>query len=314
MIHPARVDLARLTARLPPRPLTRFAPSPTGHLHLGHAVNAIYVWGLARALGGRVLLRIEDHDRVRSRPEYERAILEDLDWLGLEPDAGLSRPPGSNPVPQRQSDMAERYERAIAALRARGLVYVCECTRRSIASAAGHRAHRETPYPGRCRQRALSDGPDRGLRLVLAPGLEPFDDARMGPLCQDPAAQCGDLLARDRHGHWTYQFAVTVDDHVDGVDLVIRGEDLLESTGRQIQLARLLGRATPPVFCHHPLLRGPAGEKLSKANHDTGLRELRAAGWSAGDVLGRAAHACGLTGTARPVTAGDLRDLVSNND
>jgi glutamyl-tRNA synthetase/glutamyl-Q tRNA(Asp) synthetase len=128
----------------------------------------------------------------------------------------------------------------------------------------------------------------------MEPDDERFDDARLGPQCQSPDRQCGDLLVRDRLGHWTYQFAVVVDDLDEGVDLVVRGEDLLSSTGRQLRLARLLGRAQPPLFLHHPLLRKATGEKLSKSSRDTGIRDLRAAGRSAEDVLALASEESGL--------------------
>ena len=114
----------------------------------------------------------------------------------------------------------------------------------------------------------------------MGPGVETFDDLRLGPRGQDPSAQCGDLLLRDRRGNWTYQFAVTVDDWQQGVDLVIRGEDLLASTGRQIRLARLLGRERPPQFLHHALIMKSPDQKLSKSDRDTGVRELRASGWT----------------------------------
>jgi len=257
-----------LAARLPRAPLTRFAPSPTGHLHLGHVVNAIWVWGLARAHGGRVLLRIEDHDRGRCRPEYEQALLEDLAWLGLVPDLG----------PTRQRDAATVYHDTLAALQQLGLVYACDCSRRDIASEAGDVPHLETPYPGRCRDRHLAPGPGRGQRLRLEPGVERFTDLLLGPQEQRPAQQCGDLLLRDRNGNWTYQFAVVVDDLRQGVDLVVRGADLVDSTGRQIALGRLLGREAPPAFLHHPLLCRADGAKLSKSAADSGIRELRAAG------------------------------------
>jgi glutamyl/glutaminyl-tRNA synthetase len=145
--------------------------------------------------------------------------------------------------------------------------------------------------------------------VVLQPGVERFSDANLGGQEQEPALQCGDLLLRDRLGNWTYQFAVTVDDWGQGVDLVIRGEDLLGSTGRQIRLARMLGRAEPPAFFHHPLIRNPAGVKLSKANGDTGIRELRAAGVKPGAVLGLAAHLTGLLGRPRELRAGQLAEL-----
>lgn len=246
-------------------------------------MNAIYVWEIARAVGGRVLLRIENHDRLRSRPEYERTIVEDLQWLGFEPDAGTVR----------QSDEPQAYEDALQQLARSRHVYACECSRKDIARAPllpvpGAEAA-EVPYSGRCRRRGLGFGPGRGVRVAMSEGTERFEDARLGWVEQRPARQCGDLLLRDRDGFWTYQFAVTVDDCRQGVDLVIRGEDLLSSTGRQIQLARMLGRERPPVFLHHGLVLKPGGEKLSKSSGDTGVRELRAAGLSAADVIARAA-------------------------
>lgn len=283
--------------------VTRFAPAPTGHLHLGHLVNAIHVWGLARARGGRVLLRIEDHDRQRCRPEFEAALLEDLAWLGVEPDA----------APQRQSDHTARYEAALALLRDRGhRLYACDCSRKDLAREGGDVPDRETAYSGRCRERDLAAKPGRGLRLVLAPGEESFTDLILGPQWQDPTRQCGDLLLRDRLDNWTYQFAVVVDDLADGVNLVIRGQDLLQSTGRQIRLASLLGRNGPPRYAHHTLIRLPGGEKLSKANRDTSLRDLRAAGHSAADLLGRAAAMVGLIPTPAPLSVTDLPSLFSN--
>jgi glutamyl/glutaminyl-tRNA synthetase len=164
-------------------------------------------------------------------------------------------------------------------------------------------------YPGTCRARGLPSGPGAGLRVRLEPGVECFDDALMGAHAQDPAAQTGDLLIRDRLGGWTYQFAVTVDDSEQRVDLVIRGADLLASTGRQIRLARLLGRRDPPVFLHHPLLHASTGVKLSKSNRDTGIRELRARGLSGADVLGLAAARAGVIERPRPVVASEVPSL-----
>jgi glutamyl-Q tRNA(Asp) synthetase len=296
-----RPNLDALAARLPRRPLTRFAPSPTGYLHLGHVVNAIYVWGVARALGGEVLLRIEDHDRIRSRPEYESALLEDLAWLGFVPDRG----------PVRQSDDAPEYADALARLARGHHVYSCNCSRKDIALATLVTPGIEVPYSGRCRTRRLADESGCGLRVEIAPGTEHFEDGLLGPQVQAPAQQCGDLLLRDREGHWTYQFAVAVDDVRQGIDLVIRGQDLLSSTGRQIRLARMLGRRTPPVFVHHSLILKASGEKLSKSSGDTGVRELRAAGVSAAEVIGRAAAACGLTKTARSMDAVQVKTLFS---
>ena len=143
-------------------------------------------------------------------------------------------------------------------------------------------------------------------------GSETFIDARLGALTQTPALQCGDLLVRDRTGNWTYQYAVVVDDARHGVDLVIRGEDLLSSTGRQIRLARMLGRERPPEFLHHPLIRKPGGAKLSKSSRDTGVRELRAGGVAPETVLGEAAWRTGLLERPEPLALGDLGALFSS--
>jgi glutamyl-Q tRNA(Asp) synthetase len=279
--------------------LTRFAPAPTGYLHLGHVVNAMHVWGVARAEGGRVSVRIEDHDRQRSRLAFELAILEDLAWLGFI---------GDGPV-VRQREREAVYRAALGRLVAQDLVYGCDCTRTAVRRAgAGPEVPtrhpdtlRGTPselrYPNTCRDRGLPLGEGLGWRVRLSPGVEHFDDRWLGPQVQDPTAQCGDLLIRDRLGNWTYQFAVVADDMAQGVTDVIRGRDLLDSTGRQIQLARMLGRPVPARFGHHPLVMKSATEKLSKSDGDTGIRDLRAAGWSAADVLARAAA---LSETGRP--------------
>ncbi len=306
-----RPDIEALRLRLPPRFLTRFAPSPTGFLHLGHVVNAVYVWGLARALGGRVVLRFEDHDRGRCRPAFEAAILEDLAWLGLVPDLPAPASFVAGPSPFRQSDNHEIYARAIAQLAAMDLLFACDCSRKAIASAQALDPDDEPRYTGRCASRGLEDRPGRGLRLRLAAGLEPFNDWLLGPQLQDPEAQCGALLLRDRSGQWTYQFAATVDDYRHAIDLVVRGADLLASTGRQLRLARLLGRPRPPVFLHHPVILREDGLKLSKANRDSGVRDLRAAGRSPEEVLGMAAHACGLLSAARPLSVESLPTLFT---
>jgi glutamyl-Q tRNA(Asp) synthetase len=231
-------------------------------------LNAIWVWETARAAGSDsvVLLRIEDHDRQRSRQAYEASILEDLSWLGFVADGALVR----------QSERHAIYEEALDGLRRRGLVYACSCSRADI---AGQR------YPGTCAQKNLPESSGVGLRIRLDAAIERFDDLRLGEQVQQPSAQCGDLLARDRDGNWTYQFAASVDDWKQGVNLVVRGEDLLDSTGRQIQLARLLGRPQPPAFLHHPLLMKSPSQKLSKSDSDTGIRDLRARGWSVEQVF-----------------------------
>lgn len=257
---------------------TRFAPAPTGYLHLGHVVNAIEVWRAARARGACVLLRIEDHDRTRCRPEYEAAIREDLAWLGFAPDGEVPR----------QSERAARYAEVLASLEARGLAYPCACSRRDIAALTGDEFNEEARYPGTCRNRAVDPASTPARRVRMDPGVETFTDLRLGPQSQSPADQCGDVLVRDRNGNWTYQFCVAVDDFDQGITLVVRGEDLLASTGRQLRLARLIGRHAMPEFLHHTLVRKPGGAKLSKSDGDTGVRELRAAGLDAAGVVARA--------------------------
>jgi len=239
--------------------------------------NAIYVWGMAATAGAEVLLRIEDHDRVRSRPEFEIALLEDLEWLGFRPDAG----------PIRQSDDDAPYATALARLRGDGLVYGCDCTRSTFnAWAAAHGRPWAGPgCPGGCADRGL---PGPVWRVALGRGSERWPDARLGS-SEAAVAATGDLPIRDRHGNWTYGFCVVVDDRRQGVDLVVRGEDLRDATADQIRLGRMLGRALPPAFLHHGLIRRADGSKLSKSAGDTGVRELRAAGLPAPDVIGRAA-------------------------
>ena len=282
--------------------VSRFAPAPTGCLHLGHVVNAIYVWGITRARGGRVLLRIEDHDRQRSRRAFETAILEDLDWLGF----------ASYESPVRQSDRGGIYMAALERLRASGLVYACECSRAGISCVARRLQPSvdELRYPGTCADKHLADASGRGLRVRLEPTVEHFADLRHGPQAQRPSEQCGDLVVRDRDGNWTYQFAAAVDDHVQGVTHVIRGDDLLASTGRQILLARLLGRREPPQFLHHALIMKTPEQKLSKSDGDTGVRGLRASGWTAPDVIGRAAFLAGLVPEPCPIAADDVSSIV----
>ena len=281
--------------------VTRFAPSPTGFLHLGHVVNAVYVWGLAGALNGSVVVRIEDHDRVRSRAEYDAAILDDLRWLGFLRPHGDGR---DQAAISRQSDRHAIYEDALRRLRSAYKVYACDCSRSEI---GGER------YPGRCRDRRLPERPGHGLRVQIEPGLERFDDRLLGPLEQSPADQCGDLLIRDRDGHWTYQFAVTVDDLCEGITLVVRGADLLSSTGRQIRLARMLTsvgvperpRTLPFGYLHHPLVFGEDGAKLSKSDGAAGVRNLRQR-LTPAEVIGTAAAAVGLVPAHTLVTAGDV--------
>ncbi len=269
---------------LPRGGLTRFAPAPTGYLHLGHVANAAWVWRIAAATGAQVLLRIEDHDATRSRAAYVDALLEDLEWLGFVADLG--------PAYQSASEAAAAYAAAAEQLGRDELVYGCDCTRATFTAwAAEHgAAWRGIDCPGMCRARGLA-GPV--LRVALGAGSETWMDGLLGP-CADGVAPGGDLPIRDRHGQWTYGFCVVVDDLRQGIDLVVRGQDLLHATPAQIRLGRLLGRPAPAEFLHHRLIRRPDWSKLSKSSGDTGVRQLRAAGATPAEVRATAARAVGL--------------------
>jgi glutamyl-Q tRNA(Asp) synthetase len=294
-------DLEAARRQLATPIVTRFAPSPTGYLHLGHVVNAIYVWGIAQALDGHVIVRIEDHDRIRSRPAFEEALLDDLRWLGF-----ADTTPAAPVV--RQRDRNDIYRAALDQLRRTAHVYVCDCSRTTFKGEL---------YPGRCRDRRLEERPGRGLRLQLEPGVERAEDLLSGAIEQTPADQCGDLLIKDRDGHWTYQFAVTVDDFHQRVTLVIRGDDLRSSTGRQVRLGTLLRRAGfgdapwPPHYLHHPLVLDAAGVKLSKSTAATGVRHLRATDLTPGEVIGMAAAAVGLIERGSTVEAHQVGQLLT---
>jgi glutamyl-Q tRNA(Asp) synthetase len=292
---------ARLLAQLPASWITRFAPAPTGALHLGHAVNAVYVWSMARAFGGRIVLRIEDHDRIRSTLAWEEGILRELQWLGLHADNGEL----GLDAPDRQSARPQRYADAMHALVGAGQVYPCRCSRKEIATqdtSAG-----ELRYPGTCRTAGVAEDETPARRMLIhSSRAVQFNDLRHGAQHQTPAHQCGDVLIRDRRADWTYQFAVVVDDLAQGVDVIIRGDDLLSSTGRQLLIRDQLGSATIPLFLHHPLVIRDDGTKLSKSRGDSGIADLRNAGWTAAQVLGHAAFLGGLQQFDAPILARDL--------
>jgi len=291
-------------------PTTRFAPAPTGRLHLGHLANAIYVWGLAHRLAGRVILRIEDHDRQRCRPEFEAALLDDLDRLGIAADEPATDELRAGPSSYRQSDNGPIYDAALQQLERATLVYACDCSRSTFAAwrAAHGRPWTGAGCPTGCFERGLEARRDLTLRVALGAGDETWDDLLVGRRSGAVSAE-GDPPVRDRNGNWTYAFCVVVDDMRHGVDLVVRGEDLLDATPDQIRLARLLGRLEPPRFAHHPLIRRPDGSKLSKADGATSIGELLDRGRSEG-LIGEAAHRVGLSAMLQPLKFEDALDLV----
>lgn len=270
--------------------VTRFAPSPTGHLHLGHAHAALFAWHLARRAGGRFLLRLEDIDPVRCRPEYVAAIEEDLAWLGLD---------WPRPVRVQSRHMAE-YGAALDALATRGLLYPCFCTRAEIAreiASAAHAPHGpDGPlYPGTCRrlppaERALrlARGEPHALRLDMAAALRlapsdlGFHELGEGRLRCDPA-QFGDVVLARKDTPASYHLCVTHDDAAQGVTLVTRGADLKPATHLHRLLQALLGWPEP-AYAHHALLRDGTGRRLAKRDGAPTLRALREAGLSPAEV------------------------------
>jgi glutamyl-tRNA synthetase len=286
----------------------RFAPSPTGDLHLGTAAAALVAWLAARAAGGAFVLRIEDIDAPRVVPGAEARQLADLRWLGLDWDEGpdVGGPAG----PYRQSERAAHYEAALASLDAHGLLYHCDCSRREIAAIASapHAGEEGPRYPGTCRGAAAGRAWRRppALRLAVPEGVVVVDDRFRGRLAQDVGAEVGDFVLRRGDGVIAYQLAVVVDDLAMGVTEIVRGADLLGSAPRQRLLAQLLGAAAPPAFAHMPLLVAPDGGRLAKRLDGRTLRDARAAGWTGADVVGLLAHLLGLRPDARPVTARTL--------
>lgn len=274
----------------------RFAPSPSGSLHLGNLRTALLAWCFARHEGGRFLVRFEDLTTgARSVAEAEQ--LADLASLGLNHDGEV----------ERQSELRARHDAAIAELEQRGLTYPCYCTRREIreASDAPHGPAAEGAYPGTCRdlsagERAARERSGRpGATRLRADGAElTIHDELLGAL----TAPVDDLVLRRADGIASYNLAVVVDDAAQAVDQVVRGDDLWPTTPRQVLLQRLLGLPTPR-YAHVPLVLGPDGARLSKRHGSVGLAEQFAAGASAADVLGLLAGSLGLASAGRPTDA-----------
>ncbi len=269
--------------------VTRFAPSPTGRLHLGHAYSALFAWRLAQAAGGRFLLRIEDIDLSRCRPEFEAGILEDLAWLGLSWEA---------PV-WRQSDRMAVYDDALAALEIHDLLYPCFCTRKEIEreiANAGHAPHGpDGPvYPGTCRaldtaerETRIARGDPFALRLRMdvamdATGPLTFTDRTAGEIAVD-GAPFGDVVLARKDVPTSYHLSVVVDDAAQGVTLVSRGEDLLPATHVHRILQALLGLPEPD-YAHHPLLTDDSGRRFAKRDRAETIQALREAGRTPEDV------------------------------
>ena len=280
-------------------PVGRLAPSPTGVLHLGNARTFLLTWLCVRARGGTLLLRIEDIDGPRIKDGAERATLDDLRWLGLDWDG----------VVLRQSEHLARYRAAVDDLLARGLAYPCVCTRKEVEDAASA-PHEDwldaAPYPGTCRGRFASldaardaSGREPAVRFLVDVDRVPFTDGFRGA---EKGRIAGDFVIQKRDGEPAYQMAVVADDHRQGVTEVVRGDDLVPSTPRQLLLYRAFG-GTPPPFAHLPLLVGTDGRRLAKRHGDTSLGAFRARGVRRERIVGWLAACSGLAALGEELDA-----------
>lgn len=296
------------------RPRGRFAPTPSGMLHLGNAGTALLAWLQMRACGGGIVMRIEDLDRPRCKPEWTALLLEDMRWLGLDWDEGPDM--GGPYGPYEQSRLAARYEEALRTLQDKGLLYPCYCSRADLLSAAQapHGLASEGPsYPGYCRN--LSEAERRERAAVKTPSLRfrmpdrpvSFRDGIAGWMEFPPGAG-GDFIVRRADGIIGYQLAVVADDHAMGITHVLRGWDLLDSTPRQLLLAEALGYAAPK-YAHAPLILGPDGKRLAKRHGDIAIAVLRQTGFQPETIIGLLAWLYRLTDRPEPVRPHELIPL-----
>lgn len=299
---PMTADRATITGRL--------APSPTGGLHLGHARTFLAAWLSARSAGGRVVLRVEDLDATRVRAGADLGAIDDLRWLGLDWDEGPDV--GGRSAPYLQSQRLPLYQIALERLKAGERIYPCTCTRADIARAASapHVEDEGPSYPGTCAFRCVADadrleGQAFAWRFRAPPGPVSWLDLFQGELAVDPSRVGGDfVVARDGHGP-SYQLAVAADDAAMGVHQVVRGQDLIPSTPRQILLYLALGWKEP-TFGHLPLIVGPDGSRLAKRDGSIKLSTLREAGVNPRSLVGWLARSLGLTDQDGPRKPADL--------
>lgn len=283
---------------------TRLAPSPTGSLHLGNARTFLVNWALARKNGWRILLRIEDLDGPRVKPEAVDGVRRTLEWLGIDWDEG----------PVVQSDDLAPYRAAMERLAAEGKAFPCALTRGQIAAAASapQEGSHELVYPASLRpkswERRFADAATN-WRFLVPDGAVTFDDAFAGPQTFELAKTIGDFIVWTKRGMPAYQLAVVVDDHRQGITDVVRGDDLLESGARQLALYRALGLSPEPRHLHLPLVVGPDGHRLAKRHGDSRLDAMRAAGAKAEDVIGVLARWCGIP-AGGALSAAEFRDAL----
>ena len=284
--------------------ITRLAPSPTGDLHLGNVRTFLLNWALARHRGWHVLFRHEDLDETRAAPETRTRIEQSLAWLGLDWDG----------TPKRQSDDLEPYLQAMRTLGRGRLVYRSDLSRRAVREALGAPHGGELVFPARLRPTAEDcwgfQGATAGHRFAMPDGEEPVHDELGGRRRFDPATEAGDPILWTRDGRPGYQLAVVVDDHLDGVTDVVRGDDLLPSAARQQRIGTALGRRIPPRWWHLPMIHDAEGRRLSKRDGDHGLAELRTRGVEPGRIVGLVLHLSGILPERRAMTARECVELI----
>lgn len=298
---------------LPEIPVGRYAPSPTGRMHLGNLYSALLSWLSVRSRGGRWVLRIEDLDPQRSKAEYARLIEDDLEWLGLDYDEGGTADIGPN-GPYSQSRRGDIYEKYLNRLRATGYTYPCTCTRADImATQAPHQSDGRVIYGGRCRPAHIPcpteapAGVKHSTRLYVPDEEIKYTDRVYGPQSVNLSHECGDFILRRADGAWAYQLAVVVDDALMGVNEVVRGSDLLLSAAQQVYLYRLLGLPVP-VYAHVPLICNSEGRRLSKRDQSLNMEYMRGH-FSSREIIGMLAHMAGLIPEPSPCTPRELIDI-----
>lgn len=290
----------------------RFAPSPSGRMHLGNLFSALLAWLDVRHVGGVMVLRMEDLDPDRCREEYALQVARDLEWLGLDWDEGYGA--GGPCGPYRQSERSEIYHEYLKRLEEQGLVYPCWCTRaQRLAVSAPHlgEARGDGACPCRHFTKEERDGQVRvpALRAAVPSRDVAFTDGNCGFYMENLARDCGDFLVRRSDGVCAYQLAVTVDDALMGITRVVRGKDLLSSTPRQIWLHESLG-FDAPQYCHTPLLLAQDGRRLSKREKDMDMGALKER-FTAEEIVGRLAFLAGLLKEQQPIAARELIDDFS---
>ena len=291
----------------------RFAPTPSGKMHLGNVLCCLVAWLSARSQGGKVLLRVEDLDPERSGADYERQIEEDLRWLGLDWDEGGLEAAGGRYC---QSGRSGVYEQYFDILKRENLVYPCFCSRAELHAAdAPHLSDGRYFYPGTCRNLTPEEAAEKAKkrkpawRVKVPDETVRFTDLHYGPYAENLAAECGDFVIRRADGVFAYQLATAVDDGLMGVTEVVRGRDLIGSTARQLWLQRTLGLPSP-VYGHIPLLTDWDGRRLSKRDGDLDLARLREK-WRPEEIIGMLAEAAGILPAYRSVSARELVPLFS---